>query len=381
MEKVNLCTCAVCVIVNPNGVLLNQNTYNRHRKRQQENEEKEENLETSHQEESFELLVEDEHQQKDLWIQTEDIEDMQIEYISEFDQESGLIDLIDEGSDITNEGDNDDYSDYNDDDDEDDYDDDEEEDDYDDDIEDDHDDDIDEDVMQIDNDNPSIGIIEGLRLLHLKSLYNFTESAYDDIMKIFKTENVSLFKVKTYLKDATNLIPEFYDMCENSCICYTGDYESYTVCPECGAPRSDARGKAKKVMPYLSIKDRLKIQFNDENRAKELLYRYEYTANKNDDNLDDIFDGKIYNELVGNGFFNDKRDIAFTTSCDGYQIFKQKTDDCWLFLMINNNLDPSLRVKKENLLVPFLIPGPKQPKDFNSFLRPFVNEMKELESK
>lgn len=373
MEKTNLCTCAVCVIVNPNGVLLNQNTYNRHRKRQQENEEKEENLETSHQEESFESLIEDEHQQKDLWIQTED---MQIEHISECDQESGLgglIDLIDEGSDSTNEGD---YSDYDDDNEDDDN-----EDDYDDDNEDDQNENIDEDVMQIDDNNLRIEIIEGLRLLHLKSLYNFTESAYDDIMKIFRAENVSLFKVKTYLKDVTNLIPEFYDMCENSCICYTGDYESYTVCPECDAPRSDARGKAKKVMPYLSIKDRLKIQFNDKNRAKELLYHYKYTAKKNDDDLDDIFDGKIYHELAGNGLFNDKRDVAFTASCDGYQIFKQKTDDCWLFLIINNNLDPSLRVKKENLLVPFLIPGPKQPKDFNSFLRPFVNEMKELESK
>jgi Transposase family tnp2 len=84
---------------------------------------------------------------------------------------------------------------------------------------------------------------------------------------------------------------------------------------------------------------------------------------------------------VNENLFSDKRDIAFTASCDGYQIFKQKTDDCWLFLMINNNLDPSLRVKKENLLIPFLIPGPNQPKDFNTFLRPFIDEMKELERK
>jgi hypothetical protein len=49
--------------------------------------------------------------------------------------------------------------------------------------------------------------------------------------------------------------------------------------------------------------------------------------------------------------------------------------------MINNNLDPSLRVKKENLSVPFLIPGPNQPKDFNTFLRPFIEEMKKLERK
>ena len=49
--------------------------------------------------------------------------------------------------------------------------------------------------------------------------------------------------------------------------------------------------------------------------------------------------------------------------------------------MINNNLDTSLRVKKENLMISFLIPGPNQPKDFNTFLQPFINEMKELEGK
>src|SRR3954467_12093216 len=223
--------------------------------------------------------------------------------------------------------------------------------------------------------------IKELKLLHLKSLYNFTESAYNDIMKIFITNNVSLYKAKKYLKETMGLIPTFYDMCENSYICYTGQYESYQNCLTCDSTRLDTRGKAKKVMPYLSVKDRLKIQFSDENRAKELLYRYEYITNKEDNDLDDIFDGKIYKELVDENLFSDKIDVAFTASCDGYQIFKQKTDDCWLFLMINNNLDPSLRVKKENLLVPFLIPKPSQPKDFNTFLRPFIDEMKELEHK
>jgi hypothetical protein len=50
-------------------------------------------------------------------------------------------------------------------------------------------------------------------------------------------------------------------------------------------------------------------------------------------------------------------------------------------LLINNNLDPSIRVKKENLLIPFLIPEPNQLKDFNTFLWSFIDEMKELESK
>ena len=155
-------------------MLLNQNTYNRHRKKKQENEAKEENLKTSHQEESFELRVEDEHQQKDLWIQTED---MQIEYINKRDQEElDLVDIIDDTESlniIIDEGDNEDYSDYNEEEDDDDEDDDDEDDDV-------ENEDIDEDVMQID-DKPSKKIIEGLKLLHLKTLYNFTESAYDNI--------------------------------------------------------------------------------------------------------------------------------------------------------------------------------------------------------
>ena len=234
----------------------------------------------------------------------------------------------------------------------------------------------DDDAMHVDEeeDDSTIHVddktdipIEGLKLLYLKSLYNFTESAYDDIMKIFTTNNVSLYKVKKYLKEITGLAPVFYDMCENSCICYTGQYESYQNCLKCDSIRLDTNGKAKRVMPYLSIIDRLKIQFNNENRAEELLYHHEYITNKDNNDLEDIFDGKIYKKLVNDSLFNDKRDIAFIASCDGYQIFKQKTDDCWPFLMINNNLDSFLRVKKENLLISFLIPGPNQSNRYQYF--------------
>ena len=243
--------------------------------------------------------------------------------------------------------------------------------------------DDDDDIMQMDEEKLNKEVIEGLRLLHLKSLYNFTEAAYNDIIKLFTNKNISLYKVKKILEEFTGLVPTFYDICENSCICYTDVYESYQNCPLCNSSRYDSNNKPKKVMPYLSIKEMLKIQYNNKVRAKELLYRYEYITNKelDDDDLDDIFDGEIYKELLERNLFKNNRDIAFTVSCDGYQIFKQKTDDCWAFLIINNNLDPLIRVKKENLLIPFLIPGPNQPKDFNTFLRPFINEMKELEGK
>src|SRR6266496_4166808 len=236
---------------------------------------------------------------------------------------------------------------------------------------DDNDDDDDNDIMQIDKERLNKEVIKGLRLLHLKSLYNFIEVAYNDIIKLFANKNISLYKVKKILEEFTGLVPTFYDICENSCICYTDVYES---CPLCNLSRYDSNNKPKKVMPYLSIKEMLKIQYNNKVRAKELLYHYEYITNKelDDNDLDDIFDRDIYKELLERNLFKNNRDIAFMISCDRYQIFKQKTDDCWAFLIINNNLDPLIKVKKKNLLISFLISGLKQLKDFNTFLQPFI---------
>lgn len=380
-----LCKCLVCLNQNISGVIVSFSTFYRHRKNQQEF------LDVEETNINYDKQNMEDIQQQDIYQEEHEYQqDYQLDIV---DKDSNIMsfDFNEEDysdNNIDAEVDNEEYDDYDDEneneeeeennnDDEDDNKDDD--DDKDDDENDDHiDEDIDEDTNE---DIPNKEIIEGLKLLHLKSLYNFTESAYDDILKIFTVNNISLYKVKKYLKEITGLIPVFYDMCENSCICYTGKYESCRICPICNSTRLDTRGKAKKVMPYLSVKDRLKLQFNDANRVKELYYRHEYITDKDNDDLNDIFDGKIYKELVNENLFDDKRDVAFTASCDGYQIFKQKTDDCWLFLLINNNLHPSLRVKKENLLIPFLIPGPNQPKDFNTFLRPFIDEMKELESK
>src|SRR6266498_1954575 len=397
-ERNFLCKCTFCLNENINGKILNQNTFNRYRTRIQEFSERddenmyiEENIhldmkENIHLDMEKNIYLDAEksihlNTEENIYLDTEENIHLNTEENIYLDIEEKQIEkYIDESDDSDDDKSDDNESNDNKSDDDDESDDDESDDDKSDDDKSD-----DDENMQIDDETniPNKKIIEGLKLLYLKSLYNFTESAYDDIMKIFTTNNLSLYKIKKYLKDITGLVPVFYDMCKNSCICYTGQYETYQNCPICESTRLDIREKAKKIMPYLSIKDRLQIQFNDRNRAKELLYCHEYIINKHNDNddLDDIFDGKIYKELVKENLFNDKRDIAFTASCDGYQIFKQKTDDCWLFLMINNNLDPSLRVKKENLMIPFLIPGPNQPKDFNTFLQPFIDEIKELESK
>src|SRR5438046_6357687 len=50
----------------------------------------------------------------------------------------------------------------------------------------------------------------------------------------------------------------------------------------------------------------------------------------------------------------------------------------WPLLLVNLNLKPDERFKKHNLLLCGIIPGPNNPKDIHSFLRPIIDELKEL---
>src|SRR6266542_3023167 len=88
---------------------------------------------------------------------------------------------------------------------------------------DDNDDDDDNDIMQIDEERLNKEVIEGLRLLHLKSLYNFTETVYNDIIKLFANKNISLYKVKKILEEFIRLVSTF-------CIYYIDIYKSYQNC-------------------------------------------------------------------------------------------------------------------------------------------------------
>lgn len=216
----------------------------------------------------------------------------------------------------------------------------------------------------------------------MKSNFNFSEAAFNNIMKAFNKSGISLFKIKKKLCSLVGIEPQIYDMCINSCCAFTGDFENESRCRYCNEARYYSNGKARKQIPYISIIERLKLQFKNSERSKELLYRYNYTNNIEDLNhndIGDVFDGLLYRELLAEGYFSDKRDIAFTASCDGYQIFRQRTDDCWVFLFLNNNLPQESRVKKENLMITLIVPGPRQPQDFNSFLHPLIQEMKTLQ--
>ncbi|GES97704.1 transposase domain-containing protein [Rhizophagus clarus] len=185
-------------------------------------------------------------------------------------------------------------------------------------------------------------LLEGLRLLYVKSNFNFSEAAFNNIYKVFNRNKMSFNKIKKILGSIVGIEPKIYDMCVNSCCAFVEVLENERKCKFCKEDRYYSNGKSRKNLPFISIIERLKLQFKNSKRSEELLYRYNYINNIGDlvhGNIGDIFDGQIYKELLNDGYFPDPRDIAFTASCD----------------------------------------GSKQPQDFNSFLYPLIQEMKMLQ--
>jgi hypothetical protein len=102
------------------------------------------------------------------------------------------------------------------------------------------------------------------------------------------------------------------------------------------------------------------------------------------DKVKDVFDGTHYKKLLrtivtilgekqGHKFFSDLRDIALGISLDGFAPFKRRKYSSWPIIIFLYNLPPEIRFQLDNIFCIGEIPG--SPKDVDSFIYPFVQEM------
>ncbi|GES80966.1 transposase domain-containing protein [Rhizophagus clarus] len=217
------------------------------------------------------------------------------------------------------------------------------------------------------NENANIqlppGFPEALRLLEIKSHSNMTNNMYREIIEAFSEQHVSLYRATNKLASLVSIDPVWIDCCVKSCCAFTENLKNLQECPTCGEKRYKSNSNdqiGRKKMAYFPLKDRFVIQYQNSSRSLELQYRNNYTTSQ------EYLQYRSYGDV-------------FDASLDGYNIFKQKTDDCWIILFINANIPPENCVKRNNLLIGALIPGPSAPGDLNSFLYPIIEELKELE--
>ena len=180
------------------------------------------------------------------------------------------------------------------------------------------------------------------------------------------------------------------DACINSCCCFTGALSSLDICPHCQQPRFDSAGKPQQRFRYLPLEPRIKSLFLSPSTSNQMKYRanFKHTVHE----ISDVFDGSHYQDLLmeqvvidgveyEDAFFSECRDVALGFLMDGFQIFKRRrrgSATCWPLIAINFNLPPEIRTHLVNIIPLGIIPGPRAPTDFDSFLRPFIDECKLL---
>jgi hypothetical protein len=115
-----------------------------------------------------------------------------------------------------------------------------------------------------------------------------------------------------------------------------------------------------------------------------VLQTYRAESELEPDTVKDVFDGTHYKELLrkfvtlhgktlAHKVFSDMRDIALGISFDGFAPFKRRKYSSWPIIIFLYNLPPEIRFHLEKIFCIGQIPG--HPKDTDSFLFPFVEEM------
>lgn len=169
----------------------------------------------------------------------------------------------------------------------------------------------------------------------------------------------------------------------------THAYANRQACHHCHAPRFKDNGAPAKLFHYIPIVPQIQALYAGRNSAAQMRYRSDH----HDDNLEDedgtisdVYDSELYKVLRESNviinrqihpfkYFDDPRDVFLTGMTDGFQLFKKGKQTAWPLLFVNNNLAPSLRYKQSNAICVGLIPGPRKPKEHDSFMYVVVEDL------
>ncbi|KAJ8481557.1 hypothetical protein ONZ45_g15275 [Pleurotus djamor] len=227
-----------------------------------------------------------------------------------------------------------------------------------------------------------------LRQFSFKVEERISDESYAKLSFVFPGTTIYPFKVAcARAAFLAEFRPVPYDCCINSCCCYTGSLSKLNVCPYCGEDRFDSLDRPRKRFNYIPLIPRLQGYYRNRKLAEQMQYRHQHRHDPTQ--VNDVLSGCHYARLrktrvTVNGverpymFFSDRRDLLLGMSTDGFAPFRRRKKTCWPLIIFNYNLPPEVRFHLINILCIGVIPGPKKPKDFDSFVWPLVKELLQL---
>jgi hypothetical protein len=224
--------------------------------------------------------------------------------------------------------------------------------------------------------------------------HQVTRLLHTDLRNLFWHELrlLTIHRLKTRIFRLSGWKTSHYDCCINSCIAYTGIYQQLDSCPLCQTPRVDEKGKAT-TFYTLPITPQLQSLYSGNGAArKSMNYTAETLNSYQPHQLRDIHDAHVIRSLLDkkvivNGeqqaytYFKDRRDVPLGLMTDGFQCFKRVhrgKSSAWPVILLNYGRPPTERMQLQHVIPFAILPGPNQPKDFNSFLLPLRQELDKI---
>ncbi|KIL69123.1 hypothetical protein M378DRAFT_7842 [Amanita muscaria Koide BX008] len=211
-----------------------------------------------------------------------------------------------------------------------------------------------------------------------------SEKTYNQIKAAFKEFDTKIEMLSSFIVKVQT------DMCNNSCVAFTGPFSDLDACPKCAAPRYRMHKKKKvavKRFNTIPLGPQLQAFYRSPQGAEHMKYRQRATQDimetlRQNDGLvplyEDIFHGTEYLAALQASRI-EPNDIFMMLSIDGAQLYRDKVSDCWFFIWIVLNISPELRYKKKSILIAGTVPGPNKPEIIESFLLPSLRNLRALQ--
>ncbi|KJA13937.1 hypothetical protein HYPSUDRAFT_1074591 [Hypholoma sublateritium FD-334 SS-4] len=229
-------------------------------------------------------------------------------------------------------------------------------------------------------DKPDLHLAFDLFLASLKASIDVYNTSRASILRRHPEDYIPSYnQMKNILARITGVRSIVHPMCRNSCVAFTGPLADLDHCPRCQEPKQCPTSKRyHQEFHTMPIGPILQALWRNPESARRFQYRRSKTheiieeLRRNSGKLstyEDFFHGSDYLEQVRNGNITDD-DIVLMFSIDGAQLYAHKASDCWIYLWVIMDFSPKERYKKEFVIPGGFIPGPKKPKNLDSFLFP-----------
>lgn len=184
------------------------------------------------------------------------------------------------------------------------------------------------------------------------------------------------------------LDPEIvFDVCQNDCILFRGEYKDIVTCPKCKESRFKAGNIPKRTFHYLPLGPRLVRNYG----TKDISYLLQSHGGENcgqgsrdqgTDSMNDIHDAPKWKEAFSTDgtFKGDPRGIGLSLCLDGLNPWsKNKANySMWPIVLGQLNLPRRIRYNFANLILVGIIPSQvqgKEPKHLDPFLEVLLDEI------